>query len=267
MATLQRILRLTLASGALLLFAHAASAATITGTLTTIASGLSGPLMFTVPIGPTPVYAYNALDGGTGVAASFSGFPSLVGVTPSDLTLSFGDLERLSTTFTPGGCTPVAPPAYSNCDTVTNTYSDVDASPSYFDVVLAGTGTILTGTILSVDVITDTDLASPGFATGTGSGTILFTGGLAPYFAEVLSLSGGTGLANLSLDAFDPVCLPGTDPCGFVSGGTLTLVPESSTVMLLGSALAALSVTRRRRATDCAGRKGGVPEGPPAPRA
>jgi hypothetical protein len=137
MAALRRTFRLTLASGALLVCAHAASAATITGTLTTIASDLSGPLMFTVPIGPTPVYAYNALDGGTGVAASISGFASLVGVTPSDLTLSFGDLERLSTTFAPGGCTPVAPPAYSNCDTVTNNYGDLDASPSYFDVILA----------------------------------------------------------------------------------------------------------------------------------
>ncbi len=245
----QRAIRvaLALASSVLFLYTHDASAATIGVDLGVVASDLSGPLMFTIPIGPTEIIAYNALDGGTGLATSITGFASLAGVTPSDLTLSFGDIERLSTTFTPGGCTPTPPPGFINCDTAINTYGEGDAGPNFFDVILAGIGTILSGQVIAVDVVTDTDLSSPGFATATGSGTLLFTSGLAPYFAEMQSLTGGTGVAGVTLNSFDPVCFPGTDPCSFQSSGTLTFVPEPTTAALLGGALAALAMGRRGR--------------------
>jgi len=148
------------ASSLLVLGGNVAYAATIGIDVTVSASDLSGPLMFTVPIGPTPILAYNALDAGTGAATSISGFATLAGVTPSDLTLSFGDLERLGTTFRPGGCTPSPPPAFSNCDTATNSYGDADAGANFFQLVLAGTGTILTGQVTALSVVVDTDLAS-----------------------------------------------------------------------------------------------------------
>jgi hypothetical protein len=231
---------------ALLSIGQAAPAATISGNLSVVASGLSGPLMFTLPTGPTPIYAYNALDSGTGTATSISGFASLIGVTPSDLTMTYGDIERLSTTYSPGGCSPVAPPLWSNCASSTNNYGNSDAGPTFFNVILAGTGTILSGTIISLATLTNTTVASPGFATATGSGLIQFTSGLAPYYTEALSLTGGSGYANLNLSSFNPVCALGSDPCGFNASGTLTFVPEPSTALLLGGALAALAALRGR---------------------
>ncbi len=260
MAALWRASRSLAACGAIFFVSQAALAATISGNLSVSASGLSGPLMFTVPSGPIPIYAYNALDSGTGVATAIAGFASLVGVTPSDVTMTFGDIERLSTTYTPGGCVPVPPPGYSNCLTSTNNYGNADAGPTFFTVIRAGVGTILSGSVLSLATLTDTNVASPGFATATGSGSILFTGGLAPYYAEVLSLTGGSGLASVSMSSFNPVCLPGTDPCGFNSPGTLTFVPEPSTAVLLGGALAALAglrgsaASRQRRSGPTRGR-------------
>ena len=68
-----------------------------------VASDLSGPLSFTVPgTPPIPIFAPNSLDNGSGTATSIDGFTSLAGVDPMDLTLTFGDIERLATIFGPG---------------------------------------------------------------------------------------------------------------------------------------------------------------------
>lgn len=228
----------------LMLSASPVQGATITFTGTVDASGLSGPLLFT--ISGIPVYAYNELDAGSATATSITGFSSLPGVTPSDVTSTFGDVERLSTTFTPSGCSPTPPPGATNCSTATNTYGEGDASPNSFDISLAGVGTILTGEIVSTSVTTDTDPLSPGFATATASGTILFTGGMAPYLGEVLSLTGGTGLVDVVFDTFDPLCLPGTDPCTFTYSGTITVVPEPATGLLLALGTVGIAAVRRR---------------------
>ncbi len=224
------------------------SPATIEIAGSVVASDLSGPLSFTIPGSPpVPLFAPNSLDSGVATATSIDGFTSLAGVDPMDLTITFGDIERLSTIFTPGGCTPMPPPGFSNCATTSHIFGEGDAGPNFFDVALAGTGTILSGEIVSFMTTTDTDPLSPDFATATGSGAFLFSGGLSPYLDEVLALSGGTGLAAGTLDTFDAFCLPGADPCTFTIAGALSFVPEPSTGLLLATGLLGLALRRRSR--------------------
>ncbi len=206
------------------------SPATIEIAGSVVASDLSGPLSFTIPGSPpVPLFAPNSLDSGVATATSIDGFTSLAGVDPMDLTITFGDIERLSTIFTPGGCTPMPPPGFSNCATTSHIFGEGDAGPNFFDVALAGTGTILSGEIVSFMTTTDTDPLSP------------------PYLDEVLALSGGTGLAAGTLDTFDAFCLPGADPCTFTIAGALSFVPEPSTGLLLATGLLGLALRRRSR--------------------
>ncbi len=213
------------------------------------ANDLSGPLMLTVPslFGNIPVYGYNQSDNGVGAVTSVTGFSSLAGVNLADLTITYGDIERLSTTFSPQGCVPTySGGTYSNCDTVTSNSGEGDSVQNFVHVFLAGTTSpILTGEILSLSGTTDSNPASPTFATATGTLTGRLTGGVAPYYTEVLAITGGTGDFTGLLSTFDPLCIPGTDPCQFSNAGTISFVPEPNTALLLGIGLTALGIRRR----------------------
>lgn len=236
--------RVWLASVSALVTVHAlgASAATITGSYGVTASSLSGTVMF-YAAADFPIHPYDELDNGSGSASSIIGFTTLAGQ-EAFLTMEFGDLERLGTTWTPGGCSPAAP--FSNCATASNHYGEADAGANYFRLLLSG-NPILTGYVASVTTLTDTDPLSPDFATATGSGTVVFTSGVGAYWTEVLNLTGGTGNVSLSIDSFDPVCAVYSDPCDFdMSSATLTFLPEPSTGALVGGVLFALPMLRRR---------------------
>lgn len=216
----------------------AAGSIDVNGTVT--ASGLNtGTIM---AYNPFLIHPFSALDGGTGAATNISGISTLAGVNPADLTITFGDLERTGTSFA-GGCTPT--PA-ANCSFVTNHWGNTDAGAPYFDIQLAGTGTILSGEIQFWNTTTNTTYPSTSFGQGSGVGLIVFTGGLAPYFGEVLGLTAGTGLAEISTDSFNALCLPGSDPCAFTLDATLTFVPEPTTAVFMGLGLASLATGRPR---------------------
>jgi len=223
-----------------MLFAGAARAATIDVTGNVVASGLVfGTVM---AYNPFPIYPFSNLDGGTGYGTAIDGFASLAGVSPADLTITFGDLERLATSF-PSGCSPT--PA-ANCATASNSWGNADAGVPYFTVALAGSGTILSGELLSWTTTTNTAWGpNPSFGQGSGTGLVRFHSGAAPYLAEVLALTGGTGLVELSSDRFAAVCA-GSDPCGFSLDARLTFVPEPSAAIFLGTGLAGLAGARRR---------------------
>jgi hypothetical protein len=104
----------------------------------------------------------------------------------------------------------------------------------------------LSGTIQSWTTTTNTTYpGNPNFGQGSGVGSILFTGGLAPYIDEVLALTDGTGIAQLGSTRFNAVCSTGSDPCSFSLDATLTFVPEPTTALLVGLAMTGLAVRRR----------------------
>ncbi len=212
-----------------------ARAATIDVSGTITASGLSfGTVM---AYNPFPVYPFSNLDGGAGTATDIDGFSTLFGVSPSDLTITFGDLERVGTSF-PGGCVPTGA---ANCPSATNNWGNTDATAPYFTIGLTGSGTILSGTLLTWATTTNTAWGpNPEFGQGSGSGLILFETGVSPYLEEVFALTGGTGLVEVSSDRFTAICSVGSDPCVFSLDATLTFVPEPTTAFMLGLGLAIL---------------------------
>ncbi len=224
---------------------HAATAGTIDLNGSLLASDATGPVMLTVP-GPIALQAFNALDNGFASVTTVTDFPSFAGVDPLEIAITFGDLERLSTVFSPAGCAPVGGDPFSNCATVSNQYGEGDGSPSFFAVDVLGVGTVLSGEFISLVATTDSDISSPGFGSATASGSVLITGGLAPYLTDVLAMTGGTGIGILDIASFNSLCTTGADPCSFSVTGSLMFVPEPSTALLIGGGLAVLSVRRRR---------------------
>jgi hypothetical protein len=225
-----------LACSSLLGTVGSAAAATLDVTGLVTASGLNfGTVMAYQPF---TIYPFSNLDNGTGSATAVSGFASLAGVAPADLTIRFGDLERTGPTW-PGGCTPT--PA-ANCPSVSNAWGNTDAGTPYFEIDLAGTGTILSGT-LQWTTTTNTTFPSATFGQGSGVGTVVFGSGLAPYLDDVFALTGGTGVAQIGSNRFNAVC-SGGDPCNFSLDATLTFVPEPTSALLIGAGLALLACAR-----------------------
>jgi hypothetical protein len=81
---------------------------------------------------------------------------------------------------------------------------------------------------------------NPSFGQGSGAGLIHFETGVSPYLDEVLALTGGTGLVEVSSDRFTSICSIGSDPCGFSLDATLTFVPEPTSALLIGMGLVIL---------------------------
>lgn len=228
---------LVAASG--LLVGGDASAASIRFSGSITGYDASGPI---IAYQPFTIRATNSLDNGLAFGNVVDGFPSLAGLAPGSLRLAFGDLELISTTFTPG-CRPF--PGV-NCPSVTNTYGNADTTPAFFDMTLNGT-TILSGTISTWSSFLDTRAPNnPNFGHGTGAGMMQLTSGLAPYFDEAMAYTGGTGQIQVVGEEFNAVCQFGSD-CRYNLSATLNFVPEPTTALLLGLGLAALSRSRRLR--------------------
>lgn len=223
------------------LLVRTASGATIESSGTVTASGLNFGTV--LAYNPFAIYPFSNLDSGAAVATAIAGFSSLASVSPADLTITFGDLERVGTNF-PGGCVP-SPAA--NCTSVTNVWGNNDATTPFLNVHLAGVGTILSGTIQSWQTTTDTTYpGNPSFGSGTGVGIVQFHGGLNAYWNEVLALTGGTGIAQVTSTRFNSVCSISADPCPFSLNATLTFVPEPSSALFIGMGLMALGFRPRR---------------------
>jgi len=195
---------------------HPAWSATVDFEGTVVASDDSGPYLLTVY--GIDFFAFKNLDSGTAAATSSSGFTSLLGVSPANVSFQFGDLELLDVIYGAG--------------TATEVYGEGDGSPSFFDVYVSSTH-VATGSDLQVSIVTDTNPLSPNFATATGSGVVTLTGPSGqPFFDEVAVLTGGSGMLEITLSSFIPLAL--SDPTTFAYEGTLTTVPIPPAVWLLG---------------------------------
>ncbi len=224
-------------------------AATIDFQSTVTATDGTGPIIVCIPgsgFGPCqeaggnfrpdaqPFFAFNNLDNGSGTSTAINSFSSLSGVAPADLTFTFGDLELINFIGTTASGTEV--------------YGEGDASPLFFNMFKSGT-LIATGTDMVMNVVTDRDIASPTFGQATGFGTVRLTGLTGdPFYEEVLTLTGGTGILQITLGSFAPTTF--SDPEIFQITGTLTAVPEPASLLLLGSGLAGLGAWRRLKGRE-----------------
>jgi len=186
-----------------------------------------GEVIFTT-LGGTQARTYQNINSGSSTATSISGFASLAGVSPSDITTAYGDLETISTTYTPSGCTPVAGVPSANCATAIITRGENDGSTVPFTISRAGVGTILTGTFISLTTTVITDTASPNFGAGITVGQIQILGGLAPYVTEAFALTGGTGRVGFASSPTSPSC--GTPTCVQNTVSELTFAPPPTPV-------------------------------------
>lgn len=217
------------------------SAATIGFSGSVNLSGLS-EVVFTTPA-LQQARTFLNFNSSSSVATSINGFSSLAGVNLADLGANSGDLESVSRTYSPSGCTPVAGNPAANCATVMNNWGETDGNPNFFNITLAGSGTILSGVYQSLVSTIITDTASPNFGTGSTTGVIQIVSGQAPYYSEVLALTGGTGLVTLT--SSPTTSCGAANPCNQGTVSTLTFVPEPTTIMLMGLGLVGLAAIKR----------------------
>ena len=161
---------------------------------------------------------------GTGTATAITGFSSLAGLPPSDLTFAFSGSQLLQSTV--------------NGPDFILVYGGTAASPYTFDLLLNGSP-IGTSTGATLIVVGNT-------ATGMATVTELITlDGVVgtPFFQEVLAQTGGTGQMLIRTD---PVPLSSPDN-RFSTTATIATVPEPSSFALLGLGTLGVTALGRQR--------------------
>lgn len=173
---------------------------------------------------------WGAIDTGSGTGNAQSGFDYLSSRDVHLLTFTFGDLE-LTSWQSPG----LASAGFEN-------YTEGDASVMPFtlkyDNAVIATGTSL---FLRTEVSNNNDIT----ALGTGQFLITAPGADATFYNEVMALTGGSGLCDVTLSSFFPVNGAGL----FSTAGTITTapVPEPDTWALVASgAILGFAILRRR---------------------
>jgi hypothetical protein len=165
---------------------------------------------------------------GTGTATAITGFASLAGQPPSALTFAFSGSQLLQSTI--------------NGPNITLVYGGTAASPYTFNLLLNGSP-IGTSTGATLTVVGNT-------ATNTATVTELITlNGVVgnPFFQEVLAQTGGTGQLFIRTDP-----LPLTSPDNrIMTTGTISTVPEPSSLALLGLGALGVATLGGRRGAVC----------------
>jgi hypothetical protein len=194
------------------------------------------------PFDPVPPFGIVATEDGvqvSGNATSISGFHSLAGVTPADLTFTITGLK-----FDPGASFTRFPITGTFGVTV---YHGSPAMPALLDFSLSGTP-IAEFTGLFVRTQEDFSMFfSSGIVTATpaGSGTLdsLYT---SAFSREVLKQTGGTGIIQFQADPFNSFepSLPDIIPIT----GSFSTVPEPGTLALLSIGVLGLLAYRSRGA-------------------
>ena len=191
------------------------AAATIDFTGSQLLSDATGP--FVINIGGVNLFAFNNSDDGSAQATAVSGLASMKNRPASDLTFRFGDIERLSTTTEPENC------VYGvDCLRSSSTYGEVDGSPDFFEMLVDGS-VVASGQFVSYTTTIITDTGSPDFATTSTAGALELTTGSGALFAEVMALTGGTGIIDFVFPQVDTMAL--NDPAVSTFSGSATIGP------------------------------------------
>lgn len=173
---------------------------------------------------------WGAIDTGSGAGNAQSGFDYLSSRDVHLLTFTFGDLE-LTSSQSPG----LASAGFE-------LYTEGDASVLPFTLKY-NNAVIATGT--SLFLRTEVDNSGDVTAIGTGQFQITAPGADATFYNEVMALTGGSGLCDVTLSTFFPVNGAGL----FSTTGTITTapVPEPDTWALVASgAILGFAILRRR---------------------
>ena len=165
-------------------------------------------------------------NNGTGNA--FSEFTSLIGLNPTLITLTSGNLE-LTSYLSPGPSSP----GYE-------VYTESDASIMPLRLFYDG-ALLASGTLSSIKI--DVDNSSDATAVGTAFGQFSSAGANPTFFNELMLLSGNTGLVRFDTSTFTPVNNFGL----FNTSTVMTVVPEPATAGLLAMGFVGIAGWRRRR--------------------
>ena len=190
----------------------------------TITKDATGNVM--VIIDDDVYYAFRKIISSLSFGTEIRGLTSLAGISPPNLTLSFGGLELVYHDQAYGD------PATK---TFTEVFSDTDGN-SYFNILLDNTE-IASGSDMLMTIITDVDPSSPSVGNATGYLSVTLNGIAGdPFFEEVNSLS-PTRRLDLMIDEFDALeedpCAPHPDCIGdYIASGFFTIRGVDGAVLL-----------------------------------